>query len=396
MSRAAKHAIIIYIFRFFCYPAIPLGVRARLPQKISDVGQQIPQTGIEHRTHVFPAFVYDFSSLSIMTDLQTKSSSLPSCGQLFSPGYVVYFLTGTNEHYNIPITPSSASSSYDLNSIMNCNPWKDAACSSCPHVNKAYSVHFTLIRDDIGALLAEANCLLVIITDCGVNTCSNGEYASEYLQENAHGSVTSHTICLPCAPGTWLTCINDASCSYNIPQANERFYGGTAIYSPAGQVPVGKCFNCSTAASKEHYGKTPYAVKTPPLKTPLPWICPGGALPPKLCQAPYVGSDENNTRCVCSAGSYPIGGDTCAVCSPGTMCPGGVMQVCPDDYYQDQSGATSCNSCLSPTGTAPRCNATSSMRKCTGVFKAQSPQCVSCNMCRREYISDPAGQVDCY
>ena len=363
--------------------------------RVQDVGEQHFPKANDLALHAVPNYNYQFVLNTGITSMSDLTVPLPLCSDVLYPGYIVFWVND-DDIRNIPLTPADGSNKYELNQITTCNPLSDVQCQSCTKNNMGYRSQLTLSRSDTNEIVVSSTCLLFINGDCGVTSCSNGQYASEFLATDSGGFVTSHTRCLPCAPGTWLTCINDASCSYEIPKRNENFYGGTAIYSPDGQVPVGKCFSCSTAANKEHYGQTPYATTTPQAKTPLPWICPGGDLPPKPCHAPYVGSDENNTRCVCAEGSYSIGGDTCALCSPGAMCPGGVFQACPDDYYQDQPGATSCNPCLSPTGVALGCNATSSMRKCTGVFKAQRPLCVQCNMCRREYISDPAGQVDCY
>lgn len=234
--------------------------------------------------------------------------------------------------------------------------------------------------------------------DCGAKSCSNGYYSTTYLNKDSRGYVISHNECLPCKPGTWLTCIDVANCAYDVPESKGTFSGGEQIYKPKGLDPVGACFSCETAGnSKEHYGKTNVAIGIES-SNPSDWYCPGGNLPPVMCKAPYSGSNTNRTYCACPAGYYNRGGvDPCVVCPPGYRCVDGEQQACPDNYYQDQSGASECLPCLLNGGLSNSCEINGQkMRKCVGAYKSQPPLCVQCNACRHWYESSSAGVVDCY
>ena len=355
--------------------------------------------------------------------------SLPVCGQIVSPGYVVFVLHAPNslygkivsgltsesvdaEYYNVPLTADGSV----LGQLSDCDPVVTATCAAAT-VGSAYVANLQIWIPNVyspgdplhwlppvasAQKVYSQDCMLMYLKDAGVKTCPNGYYASDYVTYNSQGFVSNSVECLPCRPGTWLTCNTGSSCLYQIPTRGSGFQPPNTIYNIADQVPVGKCFSCDTAGGgKEHYGGAPNAIFIGlAATTPLPWICPGGAEPPQKCNLTiYVGANANGSECVCNAGRYPAGGDLCVPCDPGYMCPQGERQECPDNSYQNLASQTSCVLCSlngNASGVLIPCGPNQLLSKCVYPYKSVAPKCVGCNMCRRDYIQSRAGQVPCY
>jgi len=240
------------------------------------------------------------------------------------------------------------------------------------------------------------------LKDAGPRSCSNGFYASDYLSFDSHGYVSQKIDCVPCAPGTWLTCNSGLSCFYNIPTVGGGFTPPSTIFAPGDEIPVKQCYSCDSAGDgKVHYGGTHLNVYIPfGSSDPLLWKCPGGADAPALCNTTiFAGSNADHTQCVCKAGYYAVGGNLCVPCLAGYMCPDGLLQECPNDSYQDRTGQSSCLVC-STDGTAATattlCGPNQLPNKCVGKYKAVAPKCYGCNQCIRDYTGSNAGQVPCY
>ena len=402
------------------------------------IPEQHPLTWDEDLYNAVPdGFYYLFGDERPISNAEsvTKAANLPICGQILEPGYAVYVLhypgylndlssfcasglcpSLSPVHHNVPYVPWPTQ--LTLTQISKCNPYQDPSCNTCGSDTAMYIARLSITHpqidrpgDPLGLfgplnnekLIFDSDCLLIPREDCGVRQCQNGQYASDYLNLDSEGYVTSKVRCLPCAPGTWLTCPEDAGCTYNIPASRgDPFIGGTSVYSPTGQTPVGGCFSCETAGNgKCHYSKTQYgSCINFGAADPLPWYCPGGVLAPAQCGKEYAGSDANHTMCVCKPGSFHDGANGCSPCPAGFECSTGAIQECPDNTYQDSTGQTVCYRCTTDgtsTG-APlaSCPPNQVLRRCTGRYKAEPPLCVACNMCVRDYVSSPAGRVDCY
>jgi hypothetical protein len=162
---------------------------------------------------------------------------------------------------------------------------------------------------------------------------------------------------------------------------------------------VGSCFSCESAGNKMHYGMTNRkSAIDRGNSNPLPWYCPGGSEPPVMCKPPFIGANSNFTACTCKPGEYLVGGtNPCQICPPGYMCYDGLLIECQDDYYQDRSGASECNPCLSDANQPIQCLGSGlKLVKCRGPQKSKRPQCVPCNSCRHDYDLDSAAVNDCY
>ena len=396
------------------------------------IPEQYPLTSEQEFYDSVPnSFPYIFEYRNPITNEEsvTKASAMPICGQVLSPGYAVYVLRDPRkvqraftkskskpEYHNVPF--STYPEQPTLPEIATCNPYTDASCDTCNGESSMFIAKLVVRHpetkrpgDPLGVfpplngekIIFSMECLLILQTDCGVRQCGNGMYASDFLNQNSMGYVTSKVRCVPCKPGTWLTCPEDGTCTYNIPNSRgDPFIGGTSVYSPSGQTPVGGCFSCESAGTgKCHYSKNRggacilYAANDP-----LPWYCPGGASAPVVCGPGFFGSDANHTRCVCSPGSFQDGQNGCSPCPRGFQCRGGFMEECPDHTYQDSIGQTACYRCTSDGTSAgaplASCPVNQVLRRCTGRYKAEPPLCVPCNMCVRDYVSSPAGRVDCY
>ena len=176
------------------------------------------------------------------------------------------------------------------------------------------------------------------------------------------------------------------------------------MYQIPEQVPVGNCYTCASAGGdKVHYGDTPaktFISSAIPVN-PLGWICPGGAAAPQTCNLTiFTGADQNASACACKPGLFkPADQETCLPCNPGSICPYGFEEECPDNSYTSLPGQTECNLCSkndNATGVLIVCPLSQLLRKCVYPYKSVPPKCVSCNMCSREYIGYTAGQVPCY
>jgi hypothetical protein len=363
--------------------------------------KQIGNAEIYHIPTLYPSVTYTVANSVYLTVDGLKKTKTKTCGEAMAQGYVYYWRCAVClDTVQLSVNPADENQPpiYDMAS---CNPFSNPQCQICYVGDPGTVVEITVHASDTGDPLGLIECLLFNERDCGVRSCSNGHYASTYLSINNDSFVSSNSNCIPCAPGTWLTCIDDDTCSYTIPSAPGTFDGGGEIYKPDGQEPVGSCFTCQSAGNgKVHYGQTPRkTIIDISSTTPLGWYCPGGDKPPVLCTAPFVGANEDNTGCVCSDGYYPDGSGACNECPPGSMCPNGQIMECPDDTYQNVPGSIICISCLSQDGTTNACeeeSASLKMRKCIGVYKAQLPLCVGCNACIRPYSNSPAGVVQCY
>lgn len=376
-----------------------------LPATVREVGPIEPTNQNEY----FPPKVfYDFVEKDYLDQSQIDAIKLPLCPDVISPLKVIY-RTGARTKFDTEVTiiPSNFVKrvGWISGKISNCNPWKDQeSCKFCIKLNKAIKVLFNLWKEnyyhkDQKSIIASSYCLIFLKEDCGVTVCKNGQYSSEYMALDSENFATSHARCIPCKPGTWLTCLEDASCSYTIPQQNEKF-DNSVYFSPSSEIPVGNCFSCPSASgNKAHYAKTPRYKITGYFQQgsdkPLPWYCPGGDSPPLNCTAPFVGANSNYTGCICAQGWFKVGDNDCQICQPGYMCPNGESIECPDNYYQDKEGATSCTLCHQD-GFASGCGPGTSLRKCVGRFKKEPPTCINCNICRRSYLTNPAGRVECY
>jgi len=268
----------------------------------------------------------------------------------------------------------------------------------------------------------EERCNICYGEDMGPRNCSNGEYASEYLKIGKDNFVSNEVKCLPCPPGTWMTCAEKSSCAWPIPQSLSDYNPGRDFWmpkSPSGNyyVPVGTCLPCETAgASKSHYGDDPsrasFIQATPSYEftsTPpnartigLPWSCPGGDQAPRMCTIPDTHGDPlTSAQCLCKAGFALTVSNTCVTCPRGSQCRRGFAEPCPDHSHQPNTGQTDCVNCTSD-GTergepVTYCGLGGQLRKCISVYKAAQLQCVNCNQCRKMYLPNNAGgKVDCY
>jgi len=385
---------------------------AKYKLTVANIQGQRPWTGWEDFIEYVPTFTYHV--LKTDSQLTFTKSNLPLCGQVLLPhtisyvlhyeGYLQDFHKGCTicpkqkpKYYTLPLQ-SDGFSRYDVNNMAVCNPFQDTSCKVCVEDNVGYEAWASVFRDHLPILYTQ--CLLMVKIDCGVKSCTNGQYATDYAKKDSNGYVTTSVRCLPCQPGTWLTCQNDANCAYEVPEAPGDFTT-EQIYKPNGLEPIGACYPCDTAGgNKVHYGLTNNAVTIRAgSSSPLKWYCPGGSLPPVMCEPPYAGSDTNNTYCVCPSGKYNVQGTKkCEVCPAGFSCDNGWLSECLDGYYQDKPGAATCNLCqFDLTGGGNACEVSGrKMVKCTGSYKSRKPQCVQCNACRRPYETDSAGLVDCY
>lgn len=373
-----------------------------------------------------PSYYYYLFPAPLTATIPTGETdlSLPLCGQIVSQTQVTYVLHpprysatglqegGETQTFILPLNPDASVLSHPSD----CDPVVSDACQSY-QMSQAYVATLQIWipdtwspSDPLHAFPPAASaqsvwsvtCQLMYLQDAGPRTCPNGYYASAYLSLDSFGYVSNKVDCVPCAPGTWLTCNSGLNCFYNIPTVGHDFSPPSSIYPVADQVPVKKCFSCPSAGSgKVHYGGTHLSVYVPfGPSVPLLWKCPGGADAPALCNATtFAGSNANHTLCVCKVGDYSVGGNLCVPCLAGHMCPDGFLQECPDNYYQDQTGQSSCLVCTTD-GTAATattlCGPNQLPNKCVGQFKAVAPKCYGCNQCIRDYTGSNSGQVPCY
>ena len=283
------------------------------------------------------------------TPVAGSAQSYPICGQVLGTGSVAFSQDGTGKHtitYDlVPFTSSTIA----LSEVATCDPSVAGDCGSCT-VNiglqlLSIEAHYYTLSDGGLADSIVTNtvtywtqlCQLAYKLQCGASVCPNGYYASEYRNVDPFGYVTNAVKCLPCKPGTWLTCVFTRTCTWTIPtSASDPFTPPYGMYGIPGQVPVGGCYTCPTAGGgKEHYNGTQNGIwiyDHP--RNPLQWICPGGADPPQFCPDGFAGANYDHTVCVCGDGNYPIDRTTCAPCPPGYQCSNGTATECPDGTYQ--------------------------------------------------------------
>jgi hypothetical protein len=384
---------------------------------VAQIPEQYPYTINENNDNYVPKFYYEVTPSSNSVFLTT--TPLPTCGAVLLPntvryvlnfidyqkklntdangvvGYGTFLLSENPEYFTVPLIPKDKKQ-ISLDNLATCNPFMQTDCTACVRDNRGAQSFVRVTRDKKELLNVE--CVMMEQVDCGVSSCPNGRYSTTFLKRDARGFVISKNQCLPCQPGTWLTCIDVANCAYEVPESPGTFEGGEQIYRIKGQDPVGSCFSCETAGnSKQHYGKTNAAIGIEESDASK-WYCPGGDLPPVKCKPPYSGSNSKRTACSCPAGSFNKGGvDPCEICPAGYSCLDGLQAECPNNYYQDQSGASECLPCLLDGGLSNFCEISGKkMRKCVGAYKSQRPLCVQCNACRHWYESISAGVVDCY
>lgn len=265
-------------------------------------------------------------------------------------------------------------------------------------------------------------CTLCSRTDTGVRNCSDGQYATNYLKIDSEGIQVNPVQCLPCPPGTWMTCAEKSNCTWPIPLTASDYNPGKDFWMPKNSdgkyyTPIGTCLPCESAgSSKSHYGDYPgkasfiqatpsyeFTTTSPEARTVgLPWYCPGGNLAPRMCTIPDTHGDPlTSERCVCKAGFALTVSNTCATCPRGNRCKRGFAEACPDHSHQPNTGQIDCINCTSdgtergvPTA---YCGQSSQLRKCISVYKASPLLCVNCNQCRKMYLPNNAGgKVDCY
>jgi len=297
-----------------------------------------------------------------------------------------------------------------------------ASCGTVLNL-KVVEMQIGFTKETREPFILDTTCTYCERIDTSKRNCSNGEYASNYLNVDDEDIVVNQVQCLPCPPGTWMTCMEKSACSWPIPQsASAKYNPGKDFWMPKDYngrllVPVGSCLPCEYAGgSKSHYGddltkssfimatpSTDFLTTSPSQRTQgLPWHCPGGASAPRMCNVTDTQGDPlTSDKCVCRLGLALRTDDTCQPCPRGNRCNRGFADACPDHTHQPLEGQTECLNCTSD-GTergAPMayCGQNMQLRKCTGVHKASPMQCVNCNQCRKMYLpSNAEGKVDCY
>lgn len=383
---------------------------------VAEVSHQVPENSVQNDFNVVPPYYYyRFIGCFEATDANTFSvdasgnlRSLDTCGNILSPGTVVF-------------TNKWGTSHVGLVPIQNDQAVLTASCCppACPSCISGQSFHCRLevyrgIKTISGSsdvdyedgIKFSATCLSCQQIDCGVRTCSDGHYATDYTgMVNGLKFVMNKAECKPCAPGTWLTCTDEPGCEWAIPaSSHDPFYNTDRIYSPfANQAPVGGCFPCDTTPGHMHYDKM-----NEPLKSYIPnnygkgYKCPGnvyGLSSPQKCPGDLLSSEDYST-CVCQPGYYLTGPETCSSCLVGHMCPHGELLECPDHTYQAYTGATACNLCTSDgtmTGSPMlHCENGNLLAMCIFGFKSRPLQCKTCNQCEKLYAPGIQGTVMCY
>jgi len=223
---------------------------------------------------------------------------------------------------------------------------------------------------------------------------------------------------MPCPVGQWLTCVKDKECSYAVPINGVRWVDQGTIWFVNRQTPVGVCYSCDSGIGRAHYAVVGNVACTnsPATSTPrclsdmssfddIPRMyCPGSDWPPMLCK---LGSVANSARtgCVCEDGKYMLN-DDCIDCPVAHFCYNNAKFRCPDHFYQDKTGQSSCNPCLQFNGIPfTRCASNQAAAQCTlandnvGLEYLTHSLCVPCLWCKNKilevYKLAPI-YVDCY
>lgn len=246
----------------------------------------------------------------------------------------------------------------------------------------------------------------------------------------------------PCAPGTWLTCKDSSTCTYDIPldYADWQKYAkplsgdlvtGTISFASDKDgfiPPMGSCFPCANSRRTAHYVMTgaPYceldnnittgivcqkqAVATPTSSDPKAptftlvdkcflkvcqtaigfqndnVICQGGAIPPFPCASAFQ-TDSTRTQCVCLPGKYKLTYNFCEVCPAGHKCRDNQKIQCEDGTYQPQMNQPSCIPCTDNHV----CNGNLQPVKClqsNGLEFQVARGCVPCSQCKNQVIDE--------
>ena len=317
---------------------------------------QYPTYADDDANEVVPyAYYYSWTGLGSISGSDTTD---PSCGQILQSGsveYIVHFkgyLDTFNENcdsckplrpmvFQVPLLPLEDSTP-NIDQISVCS--SQTGCAQCLQSGYPQRVQLQITStfeipnsNENSIVIFQTACQLSLASDCGPKSCTNGYYATDYLDLDSHGFVLNSVKCLQCKPGTWLTCVFTKTCTWNIPaSASDPFTPPYGMYGIPGQVPVGGCYSCPTAGGgKEHYNGTQDGIWIyDHAQTPLQWICPGKADPPQFCLEGFAGANYDYTVCVCGDGKYPIDRTTCAPCPPGYQCSNGTATECADGTYQ--------------------------------------------------------------
>jgi hypothetical protein len=350
-------------------------------------------------------------------DVKSKAG-VPNCYDVLTPAFVVFQYYADllnnynqNDRRNLPLEPDDGQ--LEIYEMAQCQPGT-AGCLGCSASDSAvlttvkvrsWGYEGTGFANDIYDVKYQTQCLLYVFSDCSVGTCKDGEYASDYLDINATtGFIMNRIQCLPCMPGTWLTCYDSDTCSYEVPsRGDKQFDGGQHIYS-LDSPPVGRCFPCERASGKAHYPSDPARVSRIAMaEDDSRFYCPGNLNGndgvPRMCASPRVTS-PNRGACVCADGYYENALKACVPCPTGSMCVGGNRVVCPDHTYQDEIMQVDCKPCTedrTATG-APtiECFGAQLLQQCKRGANNREPPCVGCNMCNKAYLPNAQGMVDCY
>lgn len=234
-------------------------------------------------------------------------------------------------------------------------------------------------------------------------TCKNGEYGSQTSVIDEFDKQTQRITCLACAPGTWMTCLKQETCTYNVPSSpllSHVIPLGRDVHT-IGYGPFDGCYPCRLAKDRYHYINTS---KTQFIQNDS-YICPGGASPPQPCPHGFLPNREY-TECVCPEGQYNSGVETCLSCPTGYYCTNGIKTQCPKHYFQDQHGATTCNACAYPATdrgiAAVTCAYGKQLSFCDPAVQFSQTQslllnCKPCKQCSRAFLNTSgAGVFQCY
>jgi len=119
-------------------------------------------------------------------------------------------------------------------------------------------------------------------------------------------------------------------------------------------------------------------------------MCPGGDRPPTPCVAPMIASPDSS-KCVCPDGFVTDAAGKCQPCRVGYYCVGGQEIQCPNHYYQNVVGSTSCKPCVIGNRAVKACPSNNMQVKyCHQTDPASqsndlAQNCVSCSTCTSEF-----------
>jgi hypothetical protein len=284
---------------------------------------------------------------------------------------------------------------------------------------RLWNMKITLNKPYKSLVIHSEICALCRRVDSGPRNCSNGEYATDFLNIDSENIQTNPIKCLPCPRGTWWTCMEKDKCVWPIP-TSLNFNPGldfNRVRDKSGKVliPIKSCIPCEYAGNTIHYadvdsrrtniiGTAPssYFLTNPIDRTEgLSWFCPGGSSPPTMCPLNFQSDPLTADKCVCRAGYYQSPSNVCEPCPKGASCKRGFAEPCRDHSYQPNPGQIDCLNCTSD-GTekgAPMayCGQGAQLRKCVTIYKASPLTCIPCNQCYKMYLPTNAeGKIECY